>query len=157
MPFHARAQFFRWTILAARVFLGVVFLYDAYTKLRLPWQIFAMSINSYQLLPEWAVILTARTLPAFELVLGLLLIAGYKLRYVAAVSTALLGFFLGIMIRSYVVGLGIDCGCFGVGEALSVNTLVRDSLLALLSLGLTVAAFRQQRNSKLEIRNSAPA
>jgi uncharacterized membrane protein YphA (DoxX/SURF4 family) len=144
----------RGLLLAGRVLLGGVFLYAAYTKLRLPWAIFAMSINSYQILPEPLVIFIARALPWVELALGALLLAGWKLRWVAAASSALLGGFFVIMLRSYFLGLGIDCGCFGVGEALTAKTLARDGLLVAVSLAISVAAFLQQRNSKFEIRNS---
>lgn len=135
----ARAR--RTLILTARLALGAVFLYAGYTKLRQPWPIFAMAINAYGVLPEWSVAWIARTLPAFELLLGVLLIVGYQLRYVAAVASGLLAAFFAVMVRSYLKGLGIDCGCFGVGEALSVRTLVRDGLLVGVSLLLTVAAF----------------
>ena len=77
-------------LLAGRVALGLVFVYAAYSKLRIPWMLFAMSINSYEILPEPIVILVARMLPWVELLLGLLLIIGWKLRWVAAGATALL-------------------------------------------------------------------
>ena len=133
----------RWVFLALRVQLGAVFLYAAWTKLRQPWLVFALSIDSYQLLPEWAVLALARTLPWLELLLGVLLIAGWHLRYVSiAASVLLLGFF-GIMLRSYGKGLGIDCGCFGVGEALSAKTLLRDGLLVTASIVLCWQANRE--------------
>ena len=119
-----------------RLALGAVFLYAAYTKLRQSWLLFALSIDSYQLLPEWAVLTLARTLPWLELALGLLLIAGFWLRYVSIVATMVLGVFFGVMIVSYVKGAGIDCGCFGVGEALSMKTLARDGGLLLASVAL---------------------
>lgn len=131
----------RLPILIARLVLGGVFVFAAYTKLRHPWMLFAMSINSYQLLPEWAVAGLARSLPWFELALGLVLLAGYQLRYFAAAASGLLLVFFSVMLRSYVKGMGIDCGCFGFGEALSLETLVRDALLLILSLALTAAAF----------------
>ena len=135
----------RWVLLVLRIALGAVMLYAAYTKLSQPWLVFALSIDSYQLLPEWAVLFVARTLPWFELVLGVLLIAGIGLRYAAAASSALLLVFFGIMVRSYAKGLGIDCGCFGVGEALTPKTLVRDGILLAMSFFVTFAAFRQSR------------
>jgi uncharacterized membrane protein YphA (DoxX/SURF4 family) len=135
----------RRILLAVRVVLGVVFLYAAYTKLRNPWLLFALSIDSYRLLPEWAVLATARTLPWFELVLGALLIAGYKLRWVSSAAALLLLAFFALMVRSYKAGLGIDCGCFGLGEALGVRTLVRDGLLLGASLFLCAGAFRRPR------------
>jgi len=128
-------------LLFGRLVLGAVFVYAAYTKLGHPWMLFAMSINSYQMLPEWAVTLLARTLPWFELLLGLLLLSGYGLRWVAAASSALLLGFFAVMLVSHFRGLGIDCGCFGFGEALGVRTLVRDGLFVAVSLALTLGAF----------------
>ena len=108
----------RRVTLALRVLLGAVFIYAAYTKLRQSWLLFALSIDSYQLLPEWAVFALARTLPALELALGVLLIAGVWLRYLSIVAAAILALFFSVMVVSYFRGAGIDCGCFGVGEPL---------------------------------------
>lgn len=127
-----------------RVLLGAVFVYAAYTKLRQPWLLFALSIDSYQLLPEWGVLAVARTLPWFELALGLLLIAGVWLRYVSAAAALVLAGFFAVMAVSYANGAGIDCGCFGVGEALSAKTLARDGALLLAGVVLAVLA-RQKR------------
>ncbi len=145
---HRRGAALRMLILLGRLALGGMFLYAAYTKLRQPWMLFAFSVNSYQLLPEWAVVAVARTVPWLELGLGLLLIAGYGLRYAAAGASALLLLFFGVMLRSYFLGLGIDCGCFGLGEKLGVNTLVRDGFLVLLSVALAVLAFRIPRGTQ---------
>src|ERR1035438_8850015 len=62
--------------LILRVALGAIFVYAAWIKLREPWALFAMAIDSYQVLPVWAVEVVARALPWFELLLGVLLIAG---------------------------------------------------------------------------------
>ena len=43
--------------------------------------LFAMTVDAYGMLPQWAVILVARTLPWAELLLGLLLIAGKWMRF----------------------------------------------------------------------------
>jgi putative oxidoreductase len=126
--------------LALRLILGTVFVYAAYTKLRQSWLLFALSIDSYQLLPEWAVLALARTLPWLELLLGLLLIAGVWLRYLSIAATAILGLFFTVMVVSYFRGAGIDCGCFGVGEPLSARTLARDGLLLGAALTLVVLA-----------------
>ncbi len=132
-------------LLAGRVVLGGIFVYAAYTKLRHPWMLFAMSVNSYRVLPDWGVTLVARMLPWFELTLGALLILGIGLRFVAAAASALLaGFFL-VMLRSYSQGLGIDCGCFGFGEKLGPRTLIRDGALVAFSLVIMVGAFWKRR------------
>jgi uncharacterized membrane protein YphA (DoxX/SURF4 family) len=135
-----------------RILLAAVFLYAAYSKIRQPWLLFAMSIDSYGLLPERSVLLVARALPWLELLLGLWLASGYGLRYAALAASAQLLLFFFVMLRSYVKGLGIDCGCFGVGEALTVKTLARDGLLAACAILLTVLAFSARRSP-----NRAPA
>jgi putative oxidoreductase len=136
--------------LALRVLLGAVFLYAAYTKLRQSWLLFALSIDSYQLLPEWAVLALARTLPWLELLIGLLLLAGWKLRYVSLAATALLGLFFGVMLFQYARGAGIDCGCFGVGEALSMKTLLRDGMLLGASVWLVTLSFNAEAQRRRE-------
>jgi uncharacterized membrane protein YphA (DoxX/SURF4 family) len=125
-----------------RIVLGAVFIYAAYTKLRQSWLLFALSIDSYQLLPEWAVYAVARTLPLFELALGVLLIAGVALRYLSLVAAAILGLFFTVMLVSYFRGAGIDCGCFGVGEALSAKTLLRDGVLLAAAISLVILSRR---------------
>jgi uncharacterized membrane protein YphA (DoxX/SURF4 family) len=137
----------RRAILVLRLALGAIFIYAAWTKLRQSWLIFAMSIDSYQLLPEWAVLTVARTLPWFELLVGVLLLTGYKLRYVAAAASGLLVFFFALMLRSYLQGQGIDCGCFGIGEAISPKTLLRDGSMLAAAVLLTVAAFMRRRQA----------
>jgi putative oxidoreductase len=132
-------------VLALRILLGAVFVYAAYTKLRQSWLLFALSIDSYQLLPEWGVYFVARTLPLFELVLGLLLMAGIWLRPLSLVAAAILAMFFSIMVVSYFRGAGIDCGCFGVGEPLSGKTLVRDGILLGAALALAVLVNGQRK------------
>jgi uncharacterized membrane protein YphA (DoxX/SURF4 family) len=134
----------RIVALLGRIVLAAVFIYAAYTKLRQPWLVFAMSVDAYQLLPEHGVLFVARTLPWTELAIGILLLIGYKLRYVALAATLILAVFFGVMLRSYIKGLGIDCACFGVGEALSAKTLLRDGALLALSAFLTVTALFQK-------------
>jgi uncharacterized membrane protein YphA (DoxX/SURF4 family) len=137
----------RWLVPILRIALAAVFLYAAYSKLRQPWLLFAMSIDAYGLLPQWAVLTLARTLPWCELALGVLLLTGWWLRQAAFAATALLFLFFGIMLKSYSKGLEIDCACFGFGEAISARTLVRDGVLVLWSMALTALAFRRSRYS----------
>jgi uncharacterized membrane protein YphA (DoxX/SURF4 family) len=126
---------------ALRLVLGAIFVYAAYTKLRQSWLLFALSIDSYQLLPQWAVLTVARTLPWVEFALGVLLLAGSWLRYTGIAATAILTLFFTIMVYQYANGAGIDCGCFGVGEALSLKTLARDGLLLAAAVVLTWSAW----------------
>ena len=126
-----------------RLVLGAVFIYAAYTKLRQSWLLFALSIDSYQMLPEWGVYAVARSLPWLELALGVLLVTGVWLRYLSLAATAILALFFSVMLVQYFRGVGIDCGCFGVGEALSAKTLLRDGVLLAAALALVTSVWRK--------------
>jgi uncharacterized membrane protein YphA (DoxX/SURF4 family) len=142
----ARTVWPRWLLLAGRLILGGIFAYAAYTKLSQPWMLFAMSINSYQVVSESSTKLLAQTLPWFELALGLVLITGWVLRWSATVASALLLFFFSVMLHAYMKNLEIFCGCFGVGEKLGPWTLLRDGSLAALAIAVATGAFLMHRS-----------
>lgn len=139
-----------------RVLLGGVFVYAAWAKLRLPWQLFAMSIDSYQLLPISLVEILARTLPWFELVLGLVLIAGWWLRVSSTIVSALLLIFFSLIVRAAITGQEISCGCFGPGETISWKTMLRDGSMLAGSLFVTAMAFVSRRRSPTSAREALP-
>ena len=132
-----------------RVALGLVFLVAAYTKLHFNggWHFgdyhffFAMAIDSYNMLPLWAVEWMARVLPILEAALGAWLISGLGLRWAGLVTSALLLVFIGAMTRALILHIQIKCGCFGNDEPLTIFTLLRDSSLLLLALVVTIGAF----------------
>ena len=139
----------RVLLVIGRVALGAVFLIAAYTKLHFngSWHFgdyhffFAMAIDSYNMLPLWAVEIMARTLPILEALIGALLILGIGVRWVAAFTSALLLVFIGAMTRALILHIQIKCGCFGNDEPLTIFTLLRDSTLLVLALAVTVGAF----------------
>jgi uncharacterized membrane protein YphA (DoxX/SURF4 family) len=148
----------RILLILGRLALAAVFLVAAYAKLKpqgpMPWSfasirtslsMFAMQVDSYQLLPEQSVNLVAHTLPPFELVLGLWLLSGIALRISSLITTLLLGGFFSVMVHSYLGGLEINCGCFGPGEKLGPWTLVRDGSLLAVALAVTIGAFLMRR------------
>jgi len=136
-------------LVIGRVALGVIFLIAAYAKLHFAgeWHLrdyqffFAMAIDSYKMLPISAVQLMAQVLPWFELALGILLIAGIGLRVIGTITSGLLLVFIGAMTRAKILGLEINCGCFGNNEKLGAATLIRDSSLLVLALAVTIGAF----------------
>jgi hypothetical protein len=139
----------RVPLVVGRVALGAIFLYAAYSKLYFDgaWHLrdyqffFAMAIDSYKMLPLSVVKWMASILPWFELLLGGLLIAGVGLRWVGSITSALLLVFIGAMVRAKILGLEINCGCFGNNEKLGWATLARDSSLLILALAVTIGAF----------------
>lgn len=131
----------RIILVLLRMAVGAVFVYAAWAKLREPWTLFAISIDAYHVLPEWAVLIVARVLPWAELLLGLVLIAGFWRRISTTAASALLLVFFGLMVRAYARGESIDCGCFGPGEAISPITLLRDGGLLAAAVLLAVRAW----------------
>ncbi|HTB15266.1 MAG TPA: MauE/DoxX family redox-associated membrane protein [Bryobacteraceae bacterium] len=131
-------------LICARLALAAVFLWAAYTKLRDPWMVFAMEIDAMHVVPGGMVDTVARVLPWVELVVGVLLVIGLKMRYVGAVATAVLGCFFGMLVFLYLKGFQGDCGCFGPGEQLGPKTLARDGLLVALSGWVTWAYWRSR-------------
>lgn len=148
----------RVLLLLGRLALAGIFLFAAYAKMKpqgsMPWSLasvrvslsmFAMQVDSYELLPQTAVNFVAHWLPPFELFLGLWLLAGVALRYSALAATLLIAGFFAVVVRSYAAGLEINCGCFGPGEKLGPWTLARDGSMLAAAIAVTVAAFVMHR------------
>ena len=107
--------------------------------------LFALQIDSYQMLPSWAVLQVARCLPWAEIAIGLLLLIGWRLRIWTALVTLILGGFFAAVVRAYVLHLDINCGCFAKPEPLTGLTVLRDGALFLLAVLMTVFAFQEAR------------
>jgi len=135
----------RAVTLVLRIFLGVVFVYAAWTKLRYPWELFAIEVDSYQLLPLKAAELVARALPWFELAVGLLLVTGFWLRTASTATALLLAGFFTLMVRAYAKGMEIPCGCFGANDIISWKTLLRDGSMLAAAVALTVLSSLARR------------
>jgi uncharacterized membrane protein YphA (DoxX/SURF4 family) len=120
---------------SCRLFLGGLFLYAGYTKLENTLQ-FAAAIEAYQLFPTFSILWIVRGLPWLEIGLGLILMVGVALRTMAALAGGLLLLFVIAMSITFFRGIEADCGCFGVGERISLLTLVRDAFFILPALFL---------------------
>lgn len=97
--------------LLARVGVGVVFLVAGATKILEPDK-FAKSIIAYQLVPEAATNAMALWLSWLEVISGVLLILGVKIRANAVIQGGLLVVFIAGVFSAMNRGLSIDCGCF---------------------------------------------
>jgi putative oxidoreductase len=147
----------RVLLVIGRVVLGSIFLISAYTKLHFngSWHFgdyhffFAMAVDSYNMLPLWAVEIVARVLPLLEALLGGLLVSGVGLRWAASITSALILVFIGAMTRALILHIQIKCGCFGNDDPLTIWTLLRDSSFLVLALAVTVGAFliKKPRNT----------
>lgn len=101
---------------AVRVALGAVFIFAAVPKIADP-AAFAGSVAAYRILPYFWSYLTAAVLPFLELICGLLLVFGWRVKAGALIIAALNLAFMAALTSAIVRGLDIDCGCFRQGGA----------------------------------------
>ena len=156
----SRGRWVRILLAIGRVVLAAIFIAAAIAKMKplegMPWTLgsvrvslsmFAVGVDSYQLLPPWAVGPFAHILPPFELFLGLWLLSGIALRVSSIIASLLLCAFIGALASAYHRGVGINCGCFGQGVQINAKTeLIHDSLLFLpLAFAVTIGAFLLHR------------
>lgn len=146
------------TILAltARILLGFVFIAAAIDKIALP-DAFAKSIDHYQIIPLVLINIFALTLPWLELIVGLFLIFGIRLRASAAITTALLIVFIVAIFSAMVRGLNIECGCFsqnGGGMKVGWAKILEDFLwlaLAIYIFFFPNSRFTFDENRKIDL------
>jgi uncharacterized membrane protein YphA (DoxX/SURF4 family) len=155
-------NFRRSVIWLGRIVVGLIFVYAGYSKLFLPNQhlwpffilkfsvsanlsTFAFQVESYKVLSAAGSAFVAHTLPFVEIVLGLLLLIGWRFRLWATLATAILLGFLCLVTRAYLLHMEINCGCFGTPEPLTIKTVLRDGAFVALALLMTVFAFQEAR------------
>ncbi|PYT76214.1 MAG: hypothetical protein DMG40_26630 [Acidobacteria bacterium] len=153
-PFNFR----RVVIWIGRLLLGGISVYAGVSKIFFPnthlWPMFvlkfsistnlatfAQQVEAYKLLSPAGVDFVAHTLPFTEIALGLLLLIGWGLRVWASLVTLIMGGFLAVVTRAYLLHMNINCGCFATPEPLTGMTVIRDSLFVALAVLMTVFAF----------------
>ena len=157
-PFNYR----RIVIWIGRLILGAIFVYAGFAKLLMPnthlWPFFFLKfsistnltmfqqqVESYQMLSPEAARLLAHSLPFAEIVIGLMLLIGWRLRIWATLATLIMVGFLGVVTRAYLLHMDINCGCFGTPEKLTGMTVVRDAAFSALAVLMTYFAFVETR------------
>ncbi len=157
-PFNFR----RLIIWLGRIVLGAIFLYAGGSKIFLPnkfyWPLamlkfsvaanlsnFGFQVASYKMLPAAGVAFVSHVLPFAEVLLGLLLLIGWRLRVWATFVTLFMLVFLSVVTRAYVLHMDINCGCFATPEPVSLKKILEDSSMALLALLMTIFAFQESR------------
>jgi uncharacterized membrane protein YphA (DoxX/SURF4 family) len=142
----------RATVWIGRLIIGGILIYAGYAKLFLPTMhprppvslalsLFALQVDSYQILPPAAVSVVAHVLPFAEIIIGAFLILGWPLRFWTTLSTVLIAGFFALVLRSYLLHMQINCGCFATAEPLTVKTVIRDGALLTLAVVTTIFAF----------------
>lgn len=152
----------RAVIWTGRLVLGGIFIYAGYSKAFLPntnfWPYFifkfsvsmnlsnfATQVEAFKLLPGWGVQFVGHTLPFTEILLGVLVLIGWRLRIWASLLTLImLGFFV-VVTRAYLLHMNINCGCFATPEPINLKKVLEDAALSALAVAMTVLAFVEAR------------
>jgi uncharacterized membrane protein YphA (DoxX/SURF4 family) len=152
----------RVVIWIGRLLLGGIFIYAGYSKIFLPntnlWPFFilkfsvtmniahfAEQVAAFKMLPPWGVDLVAHTLPFAEVVLGLLVLIGWRLRIWAPVLTVIMLGFFGVVLRAYLLHMDINCGCFATPEPIGLKKVLEDAALSGLAVLMTLFAIQEAR------------
>jgi putative oxidoreductase len=119
-----------WLALAARLYLGIVFLAACYHKILHPDQ-FALDVATYQFLPLVLVNIFAITLPWVELGAGIQLVIGWRPRPAALLVALMMLAFMIALGWALHKGLDMSCGCFASSGAnddpITTATIWRDA------------------------------
>jgi len=119
-----------WLSLLVRVFIGGYFVVAAVPKIIEPLA-FATSIMHYGLVPSWSVNAIALILAWLEMIVGIGLIMGVRTKVQALFCGGMLVVFTLAVAYAVVLGLKIDCGCFGEsgGEEVSWLKVAKNSAM----------------------------
>ncbi|NOZ57436.1 MAG: DoxX family membrane protein [Calditrichaeota bacterium] len=132
------ARVTRMTLVAARLFVGLVFVYAGVGKILDP-RAFAAQVENYRLLPQVLVAFTAVSLPWAEVLAGGLLLLGRAVRPAALTCLFLEVVFLLAVGAAVARGLNIECGCFAGSHSLvGLKHLAEDFVLLVLTAWLYV-------------------
>jgi putative oxidoreductase len=124
----------RYLALILRLYIGGLFIYASMYKINYPAE-FAEIIADYQIVPYWAVNISAVVLPWVELIIGVLLVAGIRARSAAVLAGLMMTMFALAIFINLMRDAPIICGCFhDVGEKISWWTLARDIIWIILAI-----------------------
>jgi uncharacterized membrane protein YphA (DoxX/SURF4 family) len=117
-----------------RVILGGIFIYAAAGKILYPEE-FSEAIANYQLVPVIFTNLIAITLPWVELIVGVMLLNGFRTQSANVVIFLMICIFSVGGVQALIRGLDINCGCFTEdSRRVGLIFLVEEAALIILSM-----------------------
>lgn len=128
----------------ARLLLAGIFLYTGYIKIESPLQ-FSAILFGYKLFPDWLIVPLTNYFPWIEVALGILLLIGWKIRYVSLAACGLLASFIAVLAITYFRGIDANCGCFSFDDRITPLTILRDGLIILPALYLAAEGLLRTR------------
>ena len=124
---------------AARLILGGVFVYAGIAKIASPRE-FARIVINYHILPEKIAVYFAFVLPWIELMLGIFLLIGVRVKETALGLSGLLVVFAVAVLVRYLNGAAAGCGCFSMKSSSSESfSLIVGRDAVLLACGLYIS------------------
>jgi uncharacterized membrane protein YphA (DoxX/SURF4 family) len=106
---------------------------------------FGTQVEAFKLLPDWGVQFVAHALPFTEIILGLLVLIGWRLRIWAPILTGIMLGFFAVVLRAYLLHMDINCGCFATPQPINLQKVLEDAVLSGLALLMTIFAFKEAR------------
>jgi uncharacterized membrane protein YphA (DoxX/SURF4 family) len=126
----------QYIFLVCRLLIGGIFVWAGVEKILAPFA-FSVAIYNYGFFPGQLIGLAAAILPWVEAIAGLCLLAGLNTKGAAIITSVLLLLFVGLIIISALLGLNIDCGCFGgVERKVGLQTIAEDAALLIVSVAV---------------------
>jgi len=120
-----------------RIILGVLFVLSGLSK-ALDVAAFSQVITNYGIIPHGLASYPAIFLPFLEIIIGINLIIGFKIKASSFLSILLMIFFIVIISYALAAGKSFDCGCFNfsklgftLNEELSYKLIIRNIILLL--------------------------
>ena len=125
----------KYFLILLRLIVGGFFVFASLDKL-MNQEAFARAIYNYKFLPDIFINIFAIIIPYFELIAGLLLIAGIFKRGSSFLISFMLVIFIIALSQAYAKGLDINCGCFSletVGQKSDILQRIGEDILLLIA------------------------
>lgn len=142
-------QILHWT---CRLGLAGIFFYTGSIKIQSPLQ-FAVVLSGYKIFPAWMILPLTDYFPWVEITLGILLVIGWKIRYVALSACGLLASFSILLTITYFRGIEANCGCFSFEDSITPATIARDALIILPAIYLAAEPLLRARRVSVASQN----
>jgi uncharacterized membrane protein YphA (DoxX/SURF4 family) len=141
----------------AAIILGVVFVLAGTLKVADPWS-FLGSLPAYGIPTALRLPITLG-MPTIEVVLGVMLLAGWRTRLASLFSAVVLASFAGVIAYGYAGGTLQECGCFGpMLKRTPPQALVQDAVfIAMAVLGMLWAPATKLEMTGLRVGTLATA
>jgi putative oxidoreductase len=118
----------------SRFFLGLLFIWAGISKIIDPIN-FSRNIHNYRLFSINISFIIAIILPWIELICGLCLVFGVRIKSSSLLISSVLTLFILIILITMSRGINVDCGCFGKESGtVDWKLLIQDITLLIMSI-----------------------